>query len=187
MIIVHALSPVPEPTPWLLALMLGICAAPSSTAADTAAESHQVLAARIGDLDDVLPIALGVMAVAWTRPGTPLAVTGLIAQGGLIALAVAFATWLLMTQTSSESEQRVFAIGALLLLGGAAAHLSLSALFMGLLAGVFWNVTGRRRVIASSATCAICSIRWWCCCWSWPAPGWSSRRSGGVSSSRTSC
>jgi hypothetical protein len=36
----------------------------------------------------------------------------------------------------------VFAIGALLLLGGAAAHLSLSALFMGLLAGVLWNVAG---------------------------------------------
>jgi len=144
-VIVHALSPVQEPTPWLLALMLGICAAPSSTAADTAdtaGKSSDVLAARIGDLDDVLPIALGVMAVAWTRSGPPLAVAGLIAQGGVIALAVAFATGLLMTQAPSESEQRVFAIGALLLLGGAAAHLSLSALFMGLLAGVFWNVTG---------------------------------------------
>ena len=141
-IIVHALSTVPEPAPWLLALMLGICAAPSSTAADTADKSYHVLASRLGDLDDVLPIVLGVTAVAWTRSGTALAVAGLIGQGGVIALAIAFATGLLMTQAPSESEQRVFAIGALLLLGGAAAHLSLSALFMGLLAGVFWNVTG---------------------------------------------
>ena len=141
-IIVHALSTVPEPAPWLLALMLGICAAPSSTAADTADKSYHVLAARVGDLDDVLPIVLGVLAIAWTRQERPLAVAGLIGQGGADAVAVAFATGLLMTQTSSESEQRVFVIGALLLLGGAAAHLSLSALFMGLLAGVFWNVTG---------------------------------------------
>ena len=46
-VIVHALSPVPDPTPWLLALMLGICAAPSSTAADMAEHGrHHVLAAR---------------------------------------------------------------------------------------------------------------------------------------------
>ena len=56
---------------------------------------------------------------------------------------IAVAAWLLVAQTSSDSEQRVFAIGALLLLGGTAAHLSLSALFVGFLAGVFWKATGR--------------------------------------------
>jgi hypothetical protein len=63
-------------------------------------------------------------------------------QAAIIALMIAVAAWLLVAQTSSDSEQRVFAIGALLLLGGIAAHLSLSALFIGLIAGVFWNAAG---------------------------------------------
>ena len=49
--------------------MLGICAAPSSTAADTADSEACHCAARIGDLDDVLPIALSALVVVWTRPG----------------------------------------------------------------------------------------------------------------------
>jgi hypothetical protein len=134
----YGLSPASERIPSLLAVALGVCAAPSSSA-PRPGEPRHVLAARIADLDDVLPIVLGVVAVAWTRPGTPGAIAALIVQGGLIALAIAFAAWLLISQTSSESEQRVFAIGALLLLGGAAAHLSMSALWAGLLAGLFWN------------------------------------------------
>jgi hypothetical protein len=96
-------------------------------------------AARIGDLDDVLPIVLAVCAVAWARPGPPFALAVLVAQTAAIAVLVAGAGWLLVSQASSESEQRVFAVGALLLLGGAAAYLSVSALFVGLVAGVCWN------------------------------------------------
>jgi hypothetical protein len=140
-VILHALSAATEPALGLLALMLGICAAPSSTAVEDSGEPHHAVAARIGDLDDVLPIVAGVLAVAWTRSGTALSVTGLIVQGGLIALAIAAAAALLTAQTPSASEQRVFSIGALLLLGGAAAHLGLSALCVGLLAGLFWNTT----------------------------------------------
>ena len=94
-----------------------------------------------------------------------------------------------MTQTPSESEQRVFAIGALLLLGGAAAHLSLSALFIGLLAGCVLEChRGRRRVIGSSATCAICSIRWSVLLLVVAgARAGHLNACGGVSSSRTSC
>ena len=139
--IVHYLSPAAGAMPWLLALMLGICAAPSSTPAVPAGSPRAMIAARIGDLDDVLPIALSVAAVAWTRPGPPAALASLIGQSAAIALTVGVAGWLLIAQTSSESEQRVFAIGALLLLGGAAAHLSTSALLAGLIAGIFWNAT----------------------------------------------
>jgi len=142
--VVYFQSLTPTPTPWLLALMLGICAAPSATATvpDEADDRPDVLPARMGDLDDVLPIVLGVIAIVWTRSGSPAALASLVAQAAAIAVAIAFATWLLVTQTSSESEQRVFIIGALLLLGGAAAHLSLSALFAGFLAGLFWSVVG---------------------------------------------
>lgn len=142
MALVQAWSSTAEQTPWLLALMLGICAAPSATPADGAEDARHRLAARVGDLDDVLPIVLSALVVVWTRPDTPAAYAWLFAQGSLLAVAMALAASLLVTQTSSENEQRVFVIGALLLLGGAAAHLSLSALFAGLAAGLFWSTTG---------------------------------------------
>jgi hypothetical protein len=50
---------------------------------------------------------------------------------------------LLLTRTASETEERVFAVSALLLVGGVAAAQSLSALFGGLVAGVFWRYAGR--------------------------------------------
>jgi hypothetical protein len=142
-IALHALSPAPEATPWLLALLLGVCAVPSSTAAEVSGESDDVALSHFRDLDDVLPILVSVVALAWLRPGGAAALTLLLAQGSLIAIAIAFATWLLMTQASTESEQRVFTIGALLLLGGAAAHLSLSTVYVGLLAGMSWNVVSK--------------------------------------------
>jgi hypothetical protein len=48
-----------------------------------------------------------------------------------VAIIVAFASWLLVGQTDAEREPQVFVVGALLLVGGAAAYLSLSALFAG--------------------------------------------------------
>jgi Kef-type K+ transport system membrane component KefB len=50
---------------------------------------------------------------------------------------------LLLTGASSETEERVFAVSALLLVGGVADALSVSALFGGLVAGVFWRYAGR--------------------------------------------
>jgi hypothetical protein len=41
-----------------------------------------------------------------------------------------------------EGEQQVFVAGTLLLLGGAAAYLSMSSLWVGLVAGLFWGVAG---------------------------------------------
>jgi hypothetical protein len=140
--IVSGSSLMRQPLPWLLALMIGFCAAPSSTAADASDTPGGTFATRMADLDDVVPMALGVIAVVWTRPGTPVAVAWFIVRSAAIAVAIAFAAGLLITQTSSESEQRVFVIGALLLLGGAAAHLAISALFAGLVAGLSWNIAG---------------------------------------------
>ena len=58
----------------------------------------------------------------------------------VLAMAVACGAWLLVDQSSSESEQRVFTIGAVLLLAGIAEFLSISALWIGLVAGVVWNL-----------------------------------------------
>jgi len=137
-------SPSGDSMPWLLALMLGVCAAPSSTATDRSADSRYGLASRLGDLDDVLPIVLAVLAVTWERPGAPLATAKFIVEAAMIAALIAVAMSLLVTQTTSESEQRVFVVGGLLLLGGASAYLSLSAIFAGFLAGLFWSATGGR-------------------------------------------
>jgi hypothetical protein len=138
---IHALSPTMDGTPWLLAIMLGICAAPSSTA-DAARRTHLKRARRIGDLDDVLPIIAGLLALAAIRQASPQAIALLSGQALLLALTIAVAGWLLVSRTSSVTEERVFAIGALLLLGGSAAYLSLSAVFAGFIAGLFWQASG---------------------------------------------
>ena len=69
-LLIHLLSPVSAATPWLMAVMLGICAAPSSTVGFAPAQNVSP-ARRIGDLDDVLPIVLGVIALAALREGSP--------------------------------------------------------------------------------------------------------------------
>jgi hypothetical protein len=94
--------------------------------------------------------ALGGAAIIFSREASPLAqVLITLAMAG-IALIVAFAGWLLIGQTESEREQQVFVIGALLVIGGAAAYLSLSALFAGLFAGILWSAAGdlaRARIV----------------------------------------
>ena len=116
--------------PWLLAVTAGVCAAVTAAAADD------------DNLDDVLMILAGGAVVAAMQPGSlamqlllPFALAG-------IAVTVAFAGALLVGQTSSEAEQHVFVVGSLLLLGGAATYLSLSAVFAGLLAGLTWKIAG---------------------------------------------
>ena len=81
----------------------------------------------------------------------------------------------------------MFAVSALLLVGGVADALSLSALFGGLVAGVFWRYAGGARARRSAATCSSCSTRCSCwCCW-WPGLARSSRRRRSPSARPTSC
>jgi hypothetical protein len=61
----------------------------------------------------------------------------------VVSIALAAAAWLLLERTSSETEERVFGVSALLLVGGVAAALALSALFGGLIAGLFWRHAGQ--------------------------------------------
>ena len=85
---------------------------------------------------------LGGIAMASLRDASPLA--QLLTGVGIASVAIvfAFAGWLLVGQADSDREQQVFVIGSLLLLGGAAAYTSLSAVFSGLLAGIAWNSAG---------------------------------------------
>jgi hypothetical protein len=144
----EAFRPDPSAMPLLVALALAICAAPSATPTGQASSPQALIAGRLGDLDDFVPILAGGLLLAWWREPAPAGTAWLLGQNALIALTVAVAGWLLVTQTPSESEQRVFAIGTVLLVGGAAAHLSGSALFAGLIAGMFWASTrvGHERI-----------------------------------------
>jgi cytochrome bd-type quinol oxidase subunit 2 len=137
------LSRVQHPLePWLFALLLGTCAASSATTAETSADERRISAARIGDLDDVFPIVAGGLLLAVLRNVSLASATSLVLMVIVIALAIALAGWLLVAQTTLESEQHVFVAGTLLLIGGAAAYLSQSALFGGLVTGLFWNLAG---------------------------------------------
>ncbi len=130
------------------AVLFGICAASSSTVPDESETPDQT--SRIGDLDDVLPIVIaGVMAVGMRSNGLETFAT-LLAQTAAMAALLAGAAVLLVRQTGAKGEQRVFTIGTVLLLGGVAANLSLSALAVGLFAGLCWNVIGgdgRERIV----------------------------------------
>ena len=66
----------------------------------------------------------------------------LSAQAVLVALVIGVSAWLLLARTSSDTEQRIFGASALLLLGGLADYLSLSALLSGVVAGTFWRLMG---------------------------------------------
>ena len=128
--------------PWLFALLLGICAASSSTTALERSDQPGEKATRIGDLDDVLTILASGVALTMIRTSDAQSAVWLGLQCAVIALMLAAAGWLLVSRAASDSEQRVFVLGTLLLLGGAVEYLALSALFAGLVAGIFWNAAG---------------------------------------------
>ena len=129
---------------WTLALAAGICAATSLTLPTGNTLEPRTPATRVAELGVLLPIVAGGLVVAFLREGSLVTALTLVAQACAVTVALATAGWLLLTRASSETEQRVTAIAALLLVGGAADALSLSALLGGLVAGVFWRYAGRQ-------------------------------------------
>jgi len=128
---------------WTVIVVCGICAATSLTLPTGDPLEPRTPAARVMELGVLLPIVAGGLALAWLRAGSPIGAVTLVAQAAGITLMLAAAGWLLLTATSSETEERVFAVSALPLVGGVADALSLSAPFVGLIAGVFWRIAGR--------------------------------------------
>lgn len=139
--VLYRSSPVVESS-WLLPVLLGLCAASSSTTLPPDGDARRAAIARSGNLGDVLPIVLSMFLLAWMRDDSPAGAASILGASIVIAMTMAVAAWLLVTQAASDSEQRVFAFGSLLLLGGAAAHLSVSAPFTGFLAGLLWYAMG---------------------------------------------
>ena len=129
---------------WTLALTSGICAATSLTLPTGNPLEPRTAANRVIERGVLLPIVAGGLVLAWLRAGSSIGAVALVAQASGVTLALAAAGWLLLTRASSETEERVFAIAVLLLIGGVADALSLSALLGGLVAGVFWRYAGRQ-------------------------------------------
>jgi hypothetical protein len=127
---------------WTLTVGAGICAATSLTLPTGNPLEPRSATTRLIELGVLLPIVAGGFALAWLRTYPVMGAVSL-AQAAGVTLALAAAAWLLLTQASSEMEERVLAVSALLLVGGAANALSVSALFAGLAAGVFWRYGGK--------------------------------------------
>jgi hypothetical protein len=119
---------------WFLPIVLGMCGASSSIVAPIADRDQR--SPEPDDLDDVLPIVLGGIMLAALREPVPATAALLVVGFCAIVLIVVAIGWLLLARSVSDTEQRVFAVAVLLLLGGAADYLALSGLLGGLAAGI---------------------------------------------------
>lgn len=126
--------------PVIAAVALGIAA--SASAAPFVAAGHdsaREVAARVADLDDVLPILAGGAVLSLIVPGGAS-----VARDVTVALATGAAAgvsgWLLF-ERSEAAERGVFVLGTLALLGGIAGYLGVSPLIAGLAAGFVWART----------------------------------------------
>jgi len=134
----------------LVALVLGLCASASAAPAVGAGDDRgRRIAASIADLDDVLPIIVGGVALALIGRGGLPAVSA-VGLGLGLGAAIALTGWMLFEQAEG-AERDVFVLGTLMLLGGAAAYLAISPLLVGLAAGWVWvRMPGQtERVVAA--------------------------------------
>lgn len=81
----------------------------------------------------------GALVMVLLRPDAveAMAIAG---QAAGIAILLAVAGWMLSSARSGDDERRVFAIAVLLLLGGVADYLSVSALLLGWIAATAWRL-----------------------------------------------
>jgi hypothetical protein len=119
----------------VFAAMLGIVGVSASTPRPRADTDSEREAEQAGALREVVPIVIGGAALAWFSAPSVVSATSLLLLVFGVSGATALLGWLLVSDAFSDAERSVFAIGVLLLLGGAAALLSASALLAGFVAG----------------------------------------------------
>jgi len=143
---VALLAPTVWPSPaaplWLLACALGLCAATSLTVPSGIPTEPRDRDRRVLELDVLTPIVMGGLFLGAIPHGATLPAITLVGQATVIVVLLAGSAWLLLTRAASDTEQRVFVFAAMLLIGGTADYLSLSALLSGLVAGAFWRLAG---------------------------------------------
>lgn len=122
--------------PLLLALCLGLAASPSSAPALSAGHP----AARVADLDDLVPILGAAVLLAVVAEAGAWLLLGVTTAIGLSAGVVAA---LLLRDGQPPGERVVVVVGLLLLMGGAAAYAGVSPLAAGFVAGAWWRWRAR--------------------------------------------
>lgn len=127
---------------WTLGLLAGVCAATSLGVPTGNPSAPDTQGARVTELEAALVIAVGGLLLATIRESSLVAAVSLAAQACAVALVLATAGWLLLTQTSSDTEQRVITLATLMLVGGVSDYLSLSPLLGGLVTGILWQRAG---------------------------------------------
>lgn len=123
---------------WVIACASAVCAAMSLPTVDSGRTVRDPAGTHRFEL--MIAIVAGGLVLAWVREGSLGEATMLLGQMAALPIVVAVAAWLLVTLTASEAEQRIYTLASLLLLGGLADFLSLSALFSGMMAGVLWRL-----------------------------------------------
>jgi hypothetical protein len=132
----------------VLAAAAGIAAASSLTLPTSDPLEPRSAATRLLEVDGLLAVLAGAAVLAWVHAGSVGgAVLALAAAFGVV-VGVAIAARLLLTAAASETEERVITMAVLLLVGGVAHALSMSALSLGVVAGVCWRSVARRAVEA---------------------------------------
>lgn len=122
-----------------IAAALGIAAAASAAPAHESTGGPLEVAAKVADLDDVLPIFAGAVVLWELGPGSQRLGLDLLFTAGL-GVAVGLAGWLLF-ERAEPAERGVFVLGTLAVVGGGAAYLGVSPLLAGLVAGFVWART----------------------------------------------
>jgi len=131
-----------ESSVWIIAVIAGVCASMSATLPDVDPDRLRPPPIRMRDLDAMFPTVIGALVIAFPHALSPVSFAGFVIQAVILTLVISAAAWLLLGDSSPSTEQRVFSIAALLLIAGIADYLSLSALAIGLLAGLFWGSIG---------------------------------------------
>ena len=93
--------------------------------------------------DAPIAIVAGGVLLASVRASEVEASLLLTTQVVAIAVLIGASGWLLLARAATKDEQRVTTFASVLLLGGAADYLSMSALFCGAAGGACWTAAGR--------------------------------------------
>lgn len=136
------LEPTTEATPWLFAILCGVCAASSLTLPGRSLPEPRRQTDALVEAEVVMAIVAGAAVLAFARRDSAAGAALLLAQIVGVVAVLAAAGWLLTRRTSSTTERRVFVMAALLLVGGAADFLASSPLFGGICAGLLWQRLG---------------------------------------------
>jgi len=136
----------------LAAVLVAACGGPSTSHPASYSQSAAGMRAiRLIDFDDVVPVIVAALAViaGGSQPGMRDIVV-LLLKAAAAGAALAIAGRLLVGETDSDGERRVFIIAVLLLVAGVAGYLHVPSLFVGLVAGLVWGATDRGERLTSN-------------------------------------